>query len=142
MRCILQAREALIARDSWVMLLIPVMLCLGYHCSGNVVSQLPDYSISDSSQKFDSVLTSDISIIASDIDLPYGPIPLICASPPSSTLIRNVKEFGAIGDSVTNDRKAIQAAIDEVGGTDGTVYVPSGRYLIQLTEVNNNGVGL
>ena len=42
----------------------------------------------------------------------------------------NVKEFGARGDRQSNDRTAIQAAIDactRAGG--GTVYVPAGDYL-------------
>lgn len=42
----------------------------------------------------------------------------------------NVREFGAKGDFVSNDRNAIQAAIDachKEGG--GTVVVPAGRYL-------------
>ena len=43
----------------------------------------------------------------------------------------NVKAYGAKGDGVTDDREAIQAAIDDVfeaGG--GIVYLPLGTYLI------------
>jgi hypothetical protein len=42
----------------------------------------------------------------------------------------NVQEYGATGDRQTNDRAAIQAAIDacsQAGG--GTVYLPAGDYL-------------
>lgn len=43
----------------------------------------------------------------------------------------SVKDFGAVGNGVTNDTTAIQAAIDAVflaGG--GTVYFPPGNYLV------------
>jgi hypothetical protein len=43
----------------------------------------------------------------------------------------SVKDFGAVGDGVTNDTAAIQAAIDlieSIGG--GTVFIPAGTYLL------------
>lgn len=68
-----------------------------------------------------------------DAGLPdAGPGDAGCARPPTSALIVNVKDRGARGDGVTNDTDAIQAAIDEVAGTGGTVLVPDGTYLIQL----------
>ena len=42
--------------------------------------------------------------------------------------IVNVKNFGAIGDGVTNDRVAIQAAIDFAVANNKKVYLPKGRY--------------
>ena len=44
----------------------------------------------------------------------------------------NVKDFGAVGDGITDDTVAIQAAIDSVGKT---VFLPSGTYLIKNTLV-------
>jgi hypothetical protein len=45
----------------------------------------------------------------------------------------NVKDFGAVGDGVTNDRAAIQAAIDSLGAAGGTVFIPNGmKCLIDL----------
>jgi len=46
----------------------------------------------------------------------------------------SVKDFGAVGDGVTDDTAAIQATVDAVvaaGG--GTVYIPSGAYLLNGT---------
>lgn len=52
----------------------------------------------------------------------------------------NVKEYGAVGDGVTDDSTAIQSAIDYVGGLGGgTVYLPVGVYLIGNTlSVSSN----
>jgi hypothetical protein len=43
----------------------------------------------------------------------------------------NVRDFGAVGDGVTDDSEAFLRAIDAV--SDGAVFIPDGRYL--LTEV-------
>jgi len=53
--------------------------------------------------------------------------------------VYNVKSFGAIGDSITMDTKAIQAAINactEKGG--GTVWVPAGKYHIGTIKLKSN----
>lgn len=54
----------------------------------------------------------------------------------------NVKTFGAIGDGVTDDTSAIQAAFDFVNGFNGTlerktVVFPKGKYLISGTITSN-----
>jgi polygalacturonase len=41
----------------------------------------------------------------------------------------NVKDFGAIGDGVTDDTAAIRAAADAVA-PGGTIYFPSGTYFV------------
>ena len=54
-----------------------------------------------------------------------------CSAGPTSELTVNVKQRGAKGDGRTDDTKAIQRAINEVAGTGGTLFVPSGTYLIR-----------
>jgi hypothetical protein len=42
----------------------------------------------------------------------------------------SVKDFGAVGDGVTNDASAIQDALDYVGVLGGAVFLPTGVYNI------------
>ena len=53
-----------------------------------------------------------------------------CPALPTSALVVNVKDKGAKGDGITDDTVAIQATIDQIAGTGGTVLVPDGTYLI------------
>lgn len=43
----------------------------------------------------------------------------------------NVLDFGAVGDGVTDDAAKIQAAIDYADSIDGSVYFPSGTFVVQ-----------
>jgi hypothetical protein len=56
-----------------------------------------------------------------------------------NSVILNVKSFGAVGDGVTDDTLAIQAAIDDLPARGGTVYIPGGTYLISDTINLGNG---
>jgi hypothetical protein len=56
----------------------------------------------------------------------------------------NVKDFGAVGDGVTDDSPAIAAAFASIAGTVGEVYVPTGTFLLgAVIVVSNNlrGIG-
>jgi polygalacturonase len=57
-----------------------------------------------------------------------------CATAPRSPLVVNVKDKGAKGDGRSDDTEAIQAAIDAVGGTGGTVLVPGGTYMVDAVD--------
>jgi hypothetical protein len=45
----------------------------------------------------------------------------------------NVKQFGAVGDGVTNDTAAINAAASAIPAGGGALYLPKGRYAISGT---------
>jgi len=57
-----------------------------------------------------------------------------CVVAPTSPLVVNVRDKGAKGDGRTDDTVSIQAAIDEVGGTGGTVLVPGGTYMVEVVD--------
>lgn len=46
----------------------------------------------------------------------------------------NVRDKGAKGNGRDNDTAAIQAAIDAVGGTNGTVLIPKGIYMVETVK--------
>ena len=50
----------------------------------------------------------------------------------SSEYVINVKRFGALGTG-TDDTSSIQAAVNSVAGTGGTIYFPNGQYGISST---------
>ena len=54
----------------------------------------------------------------------------------------NLRDFGALGNGVTDDGPALQAALNAIGAAGGgTLFVPAGRYAI-VTPVLKNFAGL
>ena len=52
--------------------------------------------------------------------------------------VANVKDFGALGDNSNDDKTAIQNAINSLGTTGGTVYLPPGIYRVSAAlQVNS-----
>ncbi|WP_225774665.1 putative Ig domain-containing protein [Pseudomonas sp. Marseille-Q5115] len=55
-------------------------------------------------------------------------------------MIFNVKDFGAVGDGVTDDTAAMQACIDAAAAAGGgTVFVPSGTFIVSAGEEPSDG---
>ena len=54
----------------------------------------------------------------------------------------NVRNFGAVGDGVTNDAPAFQAAIDVATVSGAEVYVPAGTYLMGSTVLLKPSVNI
>lgn len=49
-----------------------------------------------------------------------------------NSVMINVKDFGAVGDGVTDDTTAIQTALTEASGK--TIYFPSGTYVVNVGD--------
>jgi polygalacturonase len=72
------------------------------------------------------------------LTIPFGllvaachPAPTAPAAAPPATVVRNVRDFGAVGDGQTKDTAAIQKAIAAAAAAGGAeVLVPAGNYLI------------
>ena len=65
--------------------------------------------------------------------------------PPTSVYIKNkqwknIKDYGALGDSTTDNTTAIQNALD--AGAGGVVYIPQGIFLIDTTIYIHSGTKL
>jgi hypothetical protein len=77
-----------------------------------------------------------VPLVLGGISLPaaavYSPAPRT-----RGTAYRNVKNYGAVGNGTHDDTAAIQAAINSLPSAGGTVYIPSGTYLIDPTKAIN-----
>jgi hypothetical protein len=51
--------------------------------------------------------------------------------PPALVGERDALAFGAVADGLTDDAPAIQAALDDLGGQPGMVYLPPGTYRLE-----------
>ena len=50
----------------------------------------------------------------------------------------SVKDFGAVGDGVTDDTLAIQAGLDALGDNGGELYFPSGTYIVEGNQIGTS----
>jgi hypothetical protein len=66
-----------------------------------------------------------------------GCVPLASAGDTTAHIF-NVRDFGAKGDGVTLDTRAIQSAIDACGRAGGTVILPGGTYVTGSLELRSN----
>jgi hypothetical protein len=52
-------------------------------------------------------------------------------------LVLNIKDYGAVGDGVTNDTSAIASAVSALPSTGGILYVPRGEYLTDTITITS-----
>ncbi len=88
------------------------------------------YSAQAATERYNNVVV-DITLNASQVF--YDPAGVDAVQTTVQAKLRetvSVKDFGAVGDGVTNDTAAIQAAVDFLTYGGGTVYLPPGTYLV------------
>lgn len=109
------------------------------YIAGNTFSAKPDI-LNQSSDP--SVIT--ISHQALNLDKPnLERFVWKCHAPkPASSLLFNIRDFGALGDGKNNDAPAIQKALDRARKKGGTVYAPPGDYVLQNELLVPTGVEL
>ena len=57
-------------------------------------------------------------------------------------MLVNIKDFGAVGDGVTDDRAAIQAAVDHaVTKKQSGILIPSGTYRVSRASASGGDPG-
>ena len=75
--------------------------------------------------------------------LAIGPVIASGSTTPRSVQDRfadaiNVKDFGAVGNGVTNDTAAIQSALNAIPSTGGAIFIPKGTYICSATLTASN----
>lgn len=48
----------------------------------------------------------------------------------SQNVIKNVKDYGAVGDRLTDDTQAFKSAVFDISSTGGQLLIPTGKYII------------
>ncbi len=54
----------------------------------------------------------------------------------------NVKDFGAVGDGVTDDTEAIKSAVASLNENGGILYFPTGTYVVSVNANNESSINL
>jgi hypothetical protein len=85
-----------------------------------------DYSMNENLLATRRCFLKRLPLLAAPVLLSSGPA---WADVVEETGRFNVRKFGAKGDGVGKDTRAVQAAIDAAGKEGGCVYFPPGRYL-------------
>lgn len=102
---------------------------LGWQTISGTVDTSVAYSW-DALQTFESGAEIPLTIASDAADDVVPNIGWVKANTASSSYYINVKDYGAVGDGITNDTTSIQNAIAAIPATGGTVFFPKGTYVV------------
>jgi Pectate lyase superfamily protein len=94
--------------------------------------------------KFTTAVTLSAGVVSSNL-VTYQPAGTGAVATTVQAKLRqyvSVKDFGAVGDGVTNDVTAFQNAINAAQTNGLTVFIPAGNYLLNNTITVKSGVAL
>jgi hypothetical protein len=94
------------------------------------------YSAAAATERYSADVISSVTVNAEDVtyDPPYSNAVSTNVEAKLAQSV-SVKDFGALGDGVTDDTAALQDAIDSVHATGGgTIFFPTGTYMITMVN--------
>ena len=80
----------------------------------------------------------DIQFSGGGITAPFS-ITAMHIGNPSGT---DVREFGAVGDGITDDTAAFTLAVNSLPSTGGTIIIPRGSYALKNWTISDDGVNI
>lgn len=81
-----------------------------------------DVTVVDGSKKISVNVGKSIEVLKNTRNVTYS------SNVPRAGYFIDVRDYGAVGDGVTDDTAAIQAAVDALPTNGGEVYIPAGTY--------------
>jgi len=115
----------------WIIFIAGLVLC--------VSGRAQDWEFNPFTGKLDKTNSSKVTTLDSRSDSARSELNILNTAFQDSLGWFNVKSYGAVGDGVTNDQLAVQAAIDAADDY-GTVVVPIGTFIVDSITLKGSQI--